>query len=61
MDQEHWESLTPEQKKEELYRQQVHLLQQFRERHAISEDQYEKSLTDLTNKMGMEELFLGSI
>ena len=53
MTQEEWEALTPSEKKEELYNRQKHLLQQFRERNAISEEQYEKSLHDLTEKMGM--------
>ena len=53
MTQEEWEALTPSEKKEELYNRQKHLLQQVRERNAISEEQYEKSLHDLTEKMGM--------
>ena len=54
MTQEEWEVLSPEQKRQELYLRQKELLEQFRERNAISQEQYTKSLTDLTQKMGME-------
>ena len=54
MTQEEWEVLSPEQKRQELYRRQKELLEQFRERNAISKEQFNKSLTDLTQKMGME-------
>ncbi len=53
MEQEEWNLLSPEQKREQLYYQQCRLLEQFRERHAITEEQYQKSLHDLTTKMGM--------
>ena len=55
MRQEEWELLMPKQKKEQLYHQQVHMLQLFRERHAISEEDYHRSVHDLTLKMGMEK------
>ena len=48
-----WENLTPEEKKAELYRKQKELLDMFLERNAISKAQYDKSLGDLTEKMGM--------
>ena len=48
-----WENLTPEEKKAELYRKQKELLNTFLERNAISKAQYDKSLGDLTEKMGM--------
>ena len=54
MTQEEWEVLSPEQKRLELYLRQKELLEQFRERNAISQEQFNKSLTDLTQKMGME-------
>lgn len=41
---------------EELYRKQKALLDTFLEKHAISAAQYEKSLGDLTEKMGMGEV-----
>ena len=52
--QEEWELLSPDQKREQLYCQQCRLLEQFRERHAITEEQYQKSLRDLTIKMGIK-------
>ena len=55
MDQEQWECLSPEQKKVQLFLQQKELLKQFREHNAITQEQYEKSLTDLTIKMGMTQ------
>ena len=47
-----WASLTPEEKKRRLYEQQRALLESFLARGAISREQYEKSLGDLTVKMG---------
>ena len=55
MEQEKWEELTPEEKKLELYREQKATLDAFLERHAISQAQYDKSLGDLTVKMGIKE------
>ena len=42
---------TPEQR-HQLYLKQVTLLDTFLEKHAITRTQYEKSLHDLTEKMG---------
>ena len=50
---EEWSKLSPQEKKRELYLRQKHTLDLFLERHAISQAQYEKSLNDLTTKMGM--------
>ena len=50
--QEEWSRLPPQEKKRELYLRQKHTLDLFLERHAISQAQYEKSLNDLTTKMG---------
>ena len=47
-------SLTPEEKKRQLYERQKAMLQGFLERNAISKEQYDKSLGDLTVKMGYE-------
>ena len=55
MEQADWEQLTPLQKKIELYRKQKDLLDTFLAHHAISRAQYEKSLGDLTEKMGMQD------
>ena len=54
MQMEQWESLTPEQKKRELYLEQKQTLDTFLEHHAISRAQYEKSLGELTVKMGFD-------
>ena len=55
MEQEQWEKLTPEQKKRELYLEQKFTLDSFLERNAISKAIYDKSLHDLTEKMGMQQ------
>ena len=47
-----WAALTPEEKKRKLYEKQKALLDTFLEHGAISRQQYEKSLGDLTEKMG---------
>ena len=46
---------SPEDRKKELFRNQKHTLDLFLEHGAISRAQYEKSLGDLTVKMGMDE------
>lgn len=48
-----WEKLTPQEKKKQLFLKQKKLLETFMERNAISKAQYEKSLGDLRDKMGM--------
>ena len=45
---------TREEKLKQLYLKQKHTLDLFLERGAISKEQYDKSLGDLTRKMGME-------
>ncbi len=52
-DGELWDTLSPEEKKRKLYENQRALLDEFLEKGAISRAQYEKSLGDLTEKMGM--------
>ena len=47
-----WATLTHEEKNRILYQQQIELLATFLEKGAISKEQYEKSLHDLTEKMG---------
>ena len=54
MEQEEWEKLSPEKKKVQLYLKQKKMLEDFLERGAISRPQFDKSLRDLTEKMGME-------
>ena len=51
-----WETLSPEEKKKELFIRQKHTLDLFLERHAISQNQYDKSLCDLRDKMGMQDV-----
>ncbi len=48
--------LSPEEKKRELYLRQVALLDQFLKTGAISQAQHDKSLGDLTEKMGYSKL-----
>ena len=50
-----WETMTPEQKRRELYDRQVALLNTFLEHRAISQEQHDKSLHDLSVKMGYEK------
>ena len=50
-----YSQLTAEEKKIRLYLSQKKLLDDFLERNAISKAQYDKSLDDLTEKMGMEK------
>ena len=49
-----WESLTPEEKRKQLFLKQKKTLDLFLERNAISKAQYDKSLGDLIEKMGMQ-------
>ena len=49
-----WQNLSPEEKRIQLYLKQKALLEQFLQTGAISKAQYDKSLGDLTEKMGME-------
>ena len=49
-----WEALTPEEKKKQLFLTQKNTLDLFLERNAISKAQYDKSLGDLIDKMGMK-------
>ena len=50
-----WDTLTPEEKKKDLYQRQVALLATFLEHGTITRSQYDKSLYDLTEKMGYRE------
>ena len=47
--------MTPEEKKRDLYERQKRLLDTFLEHGAIGREQYEKSLSDLTVKMGFRQ------
>ena len=54
MDKEYFE-LTPEEKKIDLFLRQKNTLELFLIRNAISREQYDKSLGNLTEKMGMKD------
>ena len=56
MEQYEWERLSPQEKRVQLYISQKQTLEAFLERGAISKAQYDKSLGDLTAKMGMAEI-----
>lgn len=56
MQQQEWEKLTPEEKKKQLFLDQKQTLDLFLERKAISQAQYDKSLGDLIEKMGMQDI-----
>ena len=49
-----WSALTSEQKKQKLFEKQKNTLDMFLERNAISKAQYDKSIGDLIEKMGIE-------
>ena len=55
MEQSEWEKLSPAEKKKQLYIKQKQLLDLFLEKNAISKAQFDKSLGDLTEKMGMQD------
>ena len=50
-----WDKLTHEQKNHQLYLKQKQMLDMFLEHGAISRAQHDKSLLDLTEKMGETE------
>ena len=54
MTQENREKLTAEEKKHQLFLNQKETLDLFLERGAISQAQYDKSLGDLREKMGVK-------
>ena len=52
-----WGTLSPEDKKKQLFLNQKQTLDLFLERNAISQAQYNKSLHDLIEKMGMQSIY----
>ena len=56
-----YSELSPDEKKIDLYLRQKHTLDLFLERNAISKAQYDKSLSDLTEKMGINKALLKSL
>ena len=55
------QQLSPEEKRKQLYIKQKNLLEMFLERGAISKAQFDKSLGDLTEKMGYGEISMNNI
>ena len=51
-----WEQMSREEKYQQLFLKQKNTLDLFLERNAISKEQYDKSLGDLIEKMGMKML-----
>lgn len=49
-----WENMTHEEKQAWLFREQKDTLDRFLEHGAISKEQYNKSLHDLIEKMGIK-------
>ena len=49
-----WANLSPDEKKTQLFLNQKQTLDMFLERGAISQAQYDKSLGDLREKMGVK-------
>lgn len=56
VDNDAWASFTPDEKKRVLYEKQKKLLDDFLERNAISKTQYDKSLHNMTEKMGYNNI-----
>ena len=54
--QKDYSSLNPEEKKLDLFLRQKRTLDLFLERNAITKAQYDKSLGDLIEKMGIKEI-----
>lgn len=50
-----WNRLTYEEKNRELFERQKKLLDLFLDKHAISRQQHDKSLRDLTEKMNLSK------
>ena len=55
IDNTEWSSLSHEEKNRQLFLHQKKTLDTFLEHGAISQEQHDKSLHDLIEKMGMEE------
>ena len=49
-----WEDLSPEEKRKQLFLNQKELLFTFLEKHAISQEQFDKSYGDLCKKMNFD-------
>ena len=53
-----WGKLSHDEKQKQLYLKQKDILDTFLEHRAISQEQYDKSLTNLTEKMSMQSVLL---
>ena len=51
---DNWAELSEDEKKVKLYYKQKNMLEMFLEKNAISKEQFDKSLGDLTEKMGIQ-------
>ncbi len=54
MNQSEWKKLSYDEKNRQLFFQQKGLLETFLVHHAITKEQYDKSLGDLKKKMGIQ-------
>ena len=54
-DEGQWHNLSNEEKRRQLFLNQKELLLTFLEKHAISQEQFDKSYGDLCKKMGVDE------
>ena len=54
MDQIDWEHLSTKEKKRQLFLRQKKILQDFLDRRAISQEQFDKSFGDMMSKMGFD-------
>lgn len=54
MDQIDWEHLSSKEKKRQLFLRQKEILQDFLDRRAISQEQFDKSFGDMMSKMGFD-------
>ena len=50
--QRRWERMTPEEKRRQLFRQQKETLEAFRDRHAITQAQYDRGMREMTAALG---------
>ena len=56
MEDKKWQELSYEEKNRQLYLRQKSLLDTFLEHKAITQAQHDKSMHDLAEKMGIEEI-----
>ena len=54
MDQNDWEHLSSKEKKRQLFLRQKEILQDFHDRRAIFQEQFDKSFGDMMSKMGFD-------